>query len=876
MFQFIWQNWRRHKERFLLLIIGVLIISAGLSYLVGLIQSNKGTVVDNLQEEWSASYDIAVRPSDTRSITEDKDLLEPNYLSGIAGGISLDQYDTIQDLDEIDVAAPISMIGYMPHSVTLEDLDLDEGIYQLKESTVTDTGANKKKADEQTYFSVGSPIEIGEIKDDEIVGEDMGLRHFDPELTVSLKILLAGIDPKEEAKLAELDEAVSDRGSSRYFQEEDDSHTQTHEIYNGGEYQVTRLPIIAADKELIDKTYTFQIDKLDIPFNDTEEKRDTYDMLKKKGGEDYLKTVETTDSETYTYDMEDGYDRFLKGVLGVDLESTESSTNSDTGGQTILMEKPSPISYKTVSSPYPDQWPYAYEAVPFEGEALEENPDYHDVFRPIDLLGRQDINEDGPMPPRVEPDWIGFFDPGKLNISQDPLNELPMETYRPASADLVLDQDKQPINPPKKLKPTDQPFGFLTKPPQMLTTIDAASGILGDDPISAIRVKVAGVDDLSEESQATLEDVADDIENKTGLTTDITLGSSPQPTLTHIPETKNSDEVGWIEQPWVKLGSTFTIFDETKIGFSGVIASVIAVAIVYVFTTNIVSLLARRKEFAILLAVGWRPAQLSKMIFYESGLLGAFASVMALTMLGIVHVTQGTETSLPRVVLVGIFGLIIYGLGAIIPAYLARRITPFEAIQSGEMTKSARRLTKTQGVTSMAISYLFGKFQRTLLSIIAIALPTSLLSFFIFISFRLKGVMFTTWLGQYTALEVGPSHYWAMGIAFLIAILTTAEIMWHNVTERKPEIALLKAIGWRNGTVRKLIITEGIYTGVLAGLLGIIIAIGMIWGMYQQFPLEHIGFLLATGIVPIFAGLLGSMPPAEKAVRVAPSYGIKE
>lgn len=873
MFRFIWGNWWRRKERFLLLIVGVLIISAGLSYLIGLTQYNKGAVVDSLQKEWSASYDIVVRPSDTRSTTEDKYLLEPNYLSGIAGGISLEQYETIKQMDDIGVAAPISMIGYMTYTATFKELDEEDGIYSLKSSTVTDMGADKDEVNQQNYYAVGSPVVLGEIKGDKIVGEEYGLVPPYENLGTAFNVLFAGIDPDEEAKLVGLDKAMIHDGSSRYFQEDDYSNNRTEEFRSISEnYQVTELPIIASNQEFVDETYTFEIKKLDLPFSNEQEKIDTYKMLEENGGGNYLETVEVEGTRTYTYDSQKGYNLFLEKALGLNSETEEDRLDEEF----IIWEKPSPITYQSVNSPYSERWPYAYEAIPYESETIEEYPDYQDVFRPIDLLGRRNIQGSGPLAPRIEPYLIGSFDPGQLDISQDPLNELPMETYRPASADLVLDKDEQPINPPVKLKPTNQPFGFLTKSPQMLTTIEAAADILGDQPISAIRIKVAGVENLNEESQALLETVANDIEAETGLITDITLGSSPQLTLTHIPKTHDSKEVGWFEQPWVKLGAAFTIFDETKVGFSGVIASVIAIAVVYVFVTNIVSLLARRKEFAILLAVGWRPAQLSKMIFYESGLLGALASMMALAMLGIVRLTHGTETSVLRVVLVGLSGPIIYGLGAMIPAYLARRIAPYESMQSGEMSKTARRLTKTQGVISMAISYLFGKFQRSLLSIVAIALPTSLLSFFIFISFRLNGVMFTTWLGKYTALEIGQNHYLAMGLSFLIAILITAEIMWQNVAERKPEIALLKAIGWRNGTVRRLILTEGIATGIMAGILGILIAIGMIWGMYRTFPLEHISFLLTTGIVPVFAGLLGSIIPAEKAVRVSPSYGVKK
>lgn len=874
MFKFIWKNWWRQKERFLLLLIGVLIISAGLSYLVGLSETNKGTIVDSLQKRWSASYDIVVRPPDARSITEDKGLLEPNYLSGIAGGISLDQYETIKQMDDIDVAAPISMIGYMTYSIIFKELDEEDGIYRITTSTGTDTGADKTTTSQQSYFPIGSPFDVGEMVDGQPLGEDYGLSEHDQTLGAGFNVLIAGIDPEMEARLVGLDEAILDQGASRYFQETDTSFTETKEL-QAGKIDTTRLPVIAANQEFVDQTYTFQVDKLDLPFSNNEEKRDTYEQLKENNGEEYLQTVEATDSHTYTFDSQEGYELFLENVLGINSDTGENTSENRAGNDFVLWEKPSPVSYKSITSPYSERWPYAYEAVPYEGEDLEKYPSYQDVFRPIELLGSRNIQDDGPLAPRIDPEWIGSFNPAKLNISQDPLNELPMETYRPAAADLVLDQGRQPVNPPVALKPTMQPFGFLTKPPQMLTTIDAAAEIVGDEPISAIRIKVAGVENMNETSQDLLEEVAGDIESKTGLMTDITLGSSPQPTLTHIPETQDTDELGWFEQPWVKLGSAFTIFDETKVGFLGVVASVIATAIVYVFASNIVSLLARRKEFAVLLAIGWRPAQLSKLLIFESALLGLFASVMAWIMLLIIHLTQDSDTSILRIMLIGIFGLSIYGLGAIIPAFLARRIMPYEAINSGEISQSSRRLGKTRGVVTMSLSYLFGRFKRYILSIIAIALPTGLLSLFIFITFRLRGVMFTTWLGQYTAMEIGLEHYIAMGVALLIAILTTAEIMWQNISERRAEIALLKAIGWRNGAIRRLILMEGFLIGFLAGLIGILMSIGLVWGMYRAFPYEHLGFLLATGIVPVIAGLLGSILPAEKAVRVSPSDGVR-
>ena len=150
MIRFIWKNWWRHKERFILLIVGVIIISSGLSYLVSLTETNRGTIEEMLQQRWRASYDIVVRPPGTRSITEDDNLLEPNYQSGISGGISIDQYQTIKAIEEVSVAAPISVIGYTGSGVTFQTLrsELGEpGIYRVTMETYADNGIKKENGD---------------------------------------------------------------------------------------------------------------------------------------------------------------------------------------------------------------------------------------------------------------------------------------------------------------------------------------------------------------------------------------------------------------------------------------------------------------------------------------------------------------------------------------------------------------------------------------------------------------------------------------------------------------------------------------------------------------------------------------------------------
>lgn len=874
MIRFIWQNWWRRKERFILLIIGAFIVSAGLTYLIGLSETNKGTIVDTLQNRWTASYDIVVRPEGTRSVTEDKKLLEPNYLSGLSGGISLEQYETIKAIPGIEVAAPIAMLGYTSYSVNYGQVELSEpGIYRRIMKTTVNNGIGEETEIRNYYF----PINVWDLKNK---GSEYGVAAPYLDFLVDGQSLLAGIDPEQEAKLVGLDEAIMELGTSRYFVDSDTYYFDEDKGYH-------EIPIIVNKTAYVDKLEQITFEKLDIEIN--EENADAVmNKVRENGGEDYLDTLSGEVVDTFSVTGKETFHAFINRMTGVDWETGEvivleeneeeksevedpleitSHVDEDVSG---IVFKPSPLAYQEISSPYADRWPYTYQVVPFQNNAdtvgVYQNKE---TFREPKLIAEDYLDL-----PRMKPNWIGFYEASNLAISMDPTTELPMETYRPASAEYVMDVNGNPINPPKQLKPTGDPYSFLTDPPGMLTTIEAAANILGEKPISAIRIKVAGVADLSDESQAILEQVASEIENRTGLITDITLGSSPQLALSYVPGLNGGEDIGWLQQPWVNIGSSISIFKETKIGFSGVVGSVIAVAIVYVWASGIVNLLARRKEFAVLLSIGWRPNQLSRLLFFESSIIGIFVAVTSWMMLGFVYISSDATISFNRFLWTGLFGFIVYVFGSFIPMLLTRNISPYEAMRTGEISGKSKRIFQTKGINRMAFNHFIGKWKRSFLSVISISLPTALLAVFLYITFRLRGIMYTSLLGEYVALEIGPAHYVAILVSLVIAILTTAEIMWQNVSERREEISLLQAIGWKRWSIRRLILAEGVFSGLFAALIGLSLAFIIMWGLYGAFPAEEIGFILATGLIPVVIGVIGTIFPAERAVRMTPNQGM--
>ncbi|MBH0231364.1 FtsX-like permease family protein [Halobacillus yeomjeoni] len=294
----------------------------------------------------------------------------------------------------------------------------------------------------------------------------------------------------------------------------------------------------------------------------------------------------------------------------------------------------------------------------------------------------------------------------------------------------------------------------------------------------------------------------------------------------------------------------------------------IAVGVLYVFSTNLILSLRRRKEFAILLSLGWRIKDLWKLIFIEALMMSLFVIGISCLTLFLFFIRNERGFQVESFIQIALVTEVIYFLGALWPAMLLKSIQPYEAIRTGEVMVGSKRMFRVRGLPSMALGHFLSKIKRNLLSILAIAIPAVLLSFFIFVTFRMEGVLYTTALGNYISVQISSIHYISMAIAALLSILTTMELIWQNVSDRRHEITVLRSIGWRNANTRMLVYWEGIFVGTMAAVLGVTGALALIWSLYEQFPLEHLGVIALTRIIPVMMGLVGSFIPGEIAVRM--------
>lgn len=62
---------------------------------------------------FSPAYDLLVRPRGARTALENKTrTVQPDFLSGIYGGITMAQYHQVHQVPGVQVAALIAMVGY--------------------------------------------------------------------------------------------------------------------------------------------------------------------------------------------------------------------------------------------------------------------------------------------------------------------------------------------------------------------------------------------------------------------------------------------------------------------------------------------------------------------------------------------------------------------------------------------------------------------------------------------------------------------------------------------------------------------------------------------------------------------------------------------
>jgi len=118
-------------------------------------------------------------------------------------------------------------------------------------------------------------------------------------------------------------------------------------------------------------------------------------------------------------------------------------------------------------------------------------------------------------------------------------------------------------------------------------------------------------------------------------------------------------------------------------------------------------------------------------------------------------------------------------------------------------------------------------------------------------------------------------------LAVLVGVLGVTNTMLMSVYERRQEIAILLAVGWKRSRIVRMILWESALLGFFGGVIGVVLGIigveilkhaPALRGMLE--PDLRINLMLEAVAIAVIVGVLSGLYPAWRSSRVAPSLAL--
>ena len=119
-------------------------------------------------------------------------------------------------------------------------------------------------------------------------------------------------------------------------------------------------------------------------------------------------------------------------------------------------------------------------------------------------------------------------------------------------------------------------------------------------------------------------------------------------------------------------------------------------------------------------------------------------------------------------------------------------------------------------------------------------------------------------------------------LAVIVGVLGVMNTMLMTVFERKQEICILLAIGWKRGRIISMVLLESALLGFLGGIVGVLVGIGGVKVM-EKLPAIH-GLLepdlsarlfVTSVIIAVAVGVASGIYPAWRSSRLTPSHALQ-
>jgi putative ABC transport system permease protein len=895
-----WSQLRFRPARTIALLTGVLLAATAFTVLTAASRTSQLRTVGTVAAHFSPAYDILVRPKGSRSALEARTgTVQPNFLSGIYGGISLEQYHRIQQIPGVQVAAPIAMVGYtliragIPVLLPAADnARPGRQLYRYATTWVSAGGTIRVpqppsfvyltpdrlglNSAGQTYEDLPggarvtvcpgpaaqptSPFDVAAQSEGwcwSHINGSAGAFTLSPQphqafaiVTWSFPMLIAAVDPAAEAKLDGLNLAVT---SGRYLAESD-GHGQAA----GGQ---PTFPVLAASASGIGEYAITQVQRLPAPAAPVQLSAATMAGEAAVPGQAVL-TVRTTAEQAY------------RQVLAIASEHQPVDSYLTAG----------PVSYQRSAggtlTPVQVRNPVSVWQLGEATSALLAPPMDETESQYRSLGGHQETGlQSSGGPPEMQ--LVGVFNPARVRAF-DPLSRVPLGPFQPTTVAPANAATRGALG--GDLLPNLNLGGYVSQPAQLITTLsalpvlEASSAFSGNthasDPISVIRVRVAGVSGPNPVSLERIREVAQQIAVGTGLDVDIVAGSSPEPTTVNLPAGRYGQPRLELSEGWVKKGVAVAILTAVDKKSVVLFTLVLVVCVLFVANSATAAVRGRRRELGVLACLGWTRPRLFAVVLGElaaiglaAGVLGAAAALPLSTALGL-HASPGRAAlAVPVAVAVAVAS------GAV-PAWLASRADPLASVRPPVL--AVRRGHQPGGITALAVVNTMRAPGRTLIGVLSLAVGVAALTLLTAVTVAYRGVVVGSLLGDAVAVQVRGVDYVAVAATVALGVLAVADVVFLNIRERAAELATIRSFGWRESSLARLVVTEGAVIGAAGSLAGAALGLAAAAEFAGQLPAGLFAAAGASAAAGILVTAAAALLPARLLRRLPAAHLLAE
>jgi putative ABC transport system permease protein len=920
----VWSQVLRRRGRTLAVVAAIVVAAVSFSLLTSAVATSRLEVRGKVQANFRSAYDILVRPQHSITPLEKSDrLVQENYLSGIFGGITMQQYHLIKALPGVSVAAPIAMVGYTLPSVNLRyainkyvDPTKPNQLLRVDFRWHSDRGLTRTHDATRYFFVTHEPIrhgrsDYGALRDpvtgrlihvdgafDDLdtnrssafqnppglipfstttpgtLARDYGLKQgqIGSNYLYMMPLMIAAVDPKAEAQLVGLQDAVT---SGRYLTEQD--HV-THQVANphvAGSLKYRQIPMLISRRLTSDEGMSLVVSKVDTGVSPDR----LPGRLAAHSGPRWVSHLPFQVLHRTAYPGRKIYARMVRTYAHSRVVKWPAQYWS--AGQVGYQQKPDGHLLPRPQHNSPFTW--VDSSIGFFAP-----PEAGDVgFRKLVVAeASNQISPGNNVFLAPEPHVVGEFDPRKIE-GFSKLSQVPLTTYYPPAA-APADARSRRLLHGRSLIPNNNLAGYLQQPPLLLTNLRSLPAFYdsraftpltdGENrghppawnaPISVIRVRVAGVTGVDDESRARVRLVAEQIARRTGLDVDITVGSSPTPQIIDLPAGKYGRPELTLQEGWVKKGVAVELLSAIDKKSLSLFALVLLVCGLFLLNAVSAAVRSRAAELGVLSCLGWSRRHIFWLLESELLLTGLVAGLTGTAIAGLLVGVLDLKIAVWQLALVTPVSVLLAGLAGLPPTYRAARALPMQAVLPS--VRAPRRAARVTSITRLGLVGVARTPGRSALAAASLFVGVAALAGLLAIQQQFSRNAVGTLLGNVVAIQVRGVDVFAVLLILVLGGFTIADVAYLNISERRGEVGTLRATGWSEQHVRRLFATEALTIaaiGAVSGALLGVAATGLLlhadpWILFRAAALAIGGGLLASVlalVVPL--ARLGKLAPA--------------